>query len=738
MAATDATPIPIKNQAYRAYFPIYDNDGDLVTGATGLDSERSLDGATVADCTNEATEIATSSGLYYLDLTAAEMNTSCTIVKVKSTSTDSKDAVLVFYPQESGDIKVDVQSWLGTAVATPTVAGVPEVDITHIQGGTQTVTDLKDFADAGYDPATNKVEGVKLVDTTTTNTDMVAAAPTAAANADAVWDEAKAGHVGAGSFGEEVQTHALSTEISALNDVSAADVNAQCDTAIADAALATAAALTTVDANVDAILVDTGTTLENHLTDIKGATFSGATDSLEAIRDRGDAAWITGSGTGLTALATGTAQGGSASTIQLAAGETFADDEMNGNVVKVTGGTGAGQARVITDYVGSTDTATVTPNWITNPDATSTYEIVEGSMNLTAISNDAQSAADLKDFADAGYDPATNKVEGVKLVDTTTTNTDMLTNSGIADAVWDEASTGHVTAGTYGEIVPTLSTSAEVLAVEAKVDIVDTNVDSILDDTGTSGVVISTATQDAIAGQVWDEAKAGHVTAGTFGEEVQDHATSGEIAALNDPSAATIADAVWDEAKAGHVGVGSFGEEVQAHALSTEVSAVETKVDTVDTVVDGIQTDLDNGTDGLGAIKGDTAAILTDTADMQPKIGTPAADVSADIAAVKVDTAAILVDGPQKLTKNTAYNNFTFMMLNSTDHVTPQTGETVTAQRSIDGAAFGACANSVTEIGNGWYKINLAASDLNGDNIALKFTAGTSDQTNISIITQPT
>lgn len=54
--------------------------------------------------------------------------------------------------------------------------------------------------------------------------------------------------------------------------------------------------LGTIDSNVDAILVDTGTTLETHLTDIKGATFSGTTDSLEAIRDRGDAAWITAVG----------------------------------------------------------------------------------------------------------------------------------------------------------------------------------------------------------------------------------------------------------------------------------------------------------------------------------------------------------------------------------------------------------------------------------------------------------
>ena len=68
--------------------------------------------------------------------------------------------------------RVDLGEWLGTAVATPTVAGVPEVDPTHLGGVAQSLTDLKDFADAGYDPATNKVEGVKLADTTTTNTDM--------------------------------------------------------------------------------------------------------------------------------------------------------------------------------------------------------------------------------------------------------------------------------------------------------------------------------------------------------------------------------------------------------------------------------------------------------------------------------------------------------------------------------------------------------------------------------------
>ena len=43
--------------------------------------------------------------------------------------------------------------------------------------------------------------------------------------------------------------------------------------------------LATIDGIVDAILIDTGTTLEGHLTDIKGATFNTSQDSLEAIRN---------------------------------------------------------------------------------------------------------------------------------------------------------------------------------------------------------------------------------------------------------------------------------------------------------------------------------------------------------------------------------------------------------------------------------------------------------------------
>jgi hypothetical protein len=122
MASTDAKLLPIKNTAYRVTFPLLDADGDLVAAATGLDSEVSKDGGTFVDCTNEATEIATGSGIYYLDLTATEMNADTTAVIIKTTSSGAKTTALVMYPLEAGDIFVNVTQWAGNATATGNIA----------------------------------------------------------------------------------------------------------------------------------------------------------------------------------------------------------------------------------------------------------------------------------------------------------------------------------------------------------------------------------------------------------------------------------------------------------------------------------------------------------------------------------------------------------------------------------------------------------------------------------------
>ncbi len=133
MAASDATPRPIKNQAYRVSFPIYDNDGDLVAGAAGLDSEVSKDAGTYADCTNEATEIAPSSGTYYLDLTATEMDANTVVILVKTSTTNAKTTPIFLYPEDKGLV---VRSAVNDASATTTgfVTDLTEATDDHYNG----------------------------------------------------------------------------------------------------------------------------------------------------------------------------------------------------------------------------------------------------------------------------------------------------------------------------------------------------------------------------------------------------------------------------------------------------------------------------------------------------------------------------------------------------------------------------------------------------------------------------
>jgi lysophospholipase L1-like esterase len=87
------------------------------------------------------------------------------------------------------------------------------------------------------------------------------------------------------------------------------------------------------------------------------------------------------------AITAGTAQAGAASTITLAAGASATNGQYFNNWIHITGGTGVGQYRVITGYVGATKVATVGAAWATAPDVTSTYEITAAK---AAYSNSTQ------------------------------------------------------------------------------------------------------------------------------------------------------------------------------------------------------------------------------------------------------------------------------------------------------------------------------------------------------------
>lgn len=114
------------------------------------------------------------------------------------------------------------------------------------------------------------------------------------------------------------------------------------------------------------------------------------------------------------------------------------------------------------------------------------------------------------------FDPAADTVANVTTVATTTTNTDMRGTDGaytgtpptaasIADAVCDEALSGHTTAGTVGKAISdTLADTNELQGDWTDGGRLDLLLDAILADTGTDGVVLSSSTRDAIATSLLD------------------------------------------------------------------------------------------------------------------------------------------------------------------------------------------------------------------------------------------
>lgn len=97
MAATDGLAVPLRSQAFRLTAPIFDADGDLVTGMTGLDAVVSIDGATAFYTQNNPVEVATGIGLCYLDLAATEMAGNTIAGRIIVTNSGAKNTPFVLY-----------------------------------------------------------------------------------------------------------------------------------------------------------------------------------------------------------------------------------------------------------------------------------------------------------------------------------------------------------------------------------------------------------------------------------------------------------------------------------------------------------------------------------------------------------------------------------------------------------------------------------------------------------------
>lgn len=288
----------------------------------------------------------------------------------------------------------------------------------------------------------------------------------------------------------------------------------------------------------------------------------------------------------------------------------------------------------------------------------------------------------------------------------------------IATTVWQDLTAGSdfSTAGSIGLLLKT-------------------DIDAAISSRGTGTALTATQVENA----VWDGLTANHSTAGSFGLLVKTDldtnigsrlATSGYTAP---PTAAAIATTIFTDLTAGtdFSTAGSFGALVKAN-LDTNVGSrmatfsLPANFAALGISVGGHISNVDN----LVANGDKTGYALTQT--FPTNFSTLAI----------TGTGGVTVGGyasgqDPAVRKNQALNAFEFLMVLSSDHVTPATGKTVTAQRSLDGAAFAACANAVTEVGNGIYAINLAAGDLNANFVTLRFSATSCDDSFIFIATQP-
>ena len=254
--------------------------------------------------------------------------------------------------------------------------------------------------------------------------------------------------------------------------------------------------------------------------------------------------------------------GGLSTEVKLRAGASAITNFYKNGLIAITSGTGVGQSRSITAYDGTTKLATIDRAWGTQPVAADGYIILPAAPSSGGA---APSAAT------------------------------------VAAAVWDEVTSTHTTAGSFGQTLQLedsgsvqtggLSTEVKLRAgASAITDFYKNGLIAITSGTGigqsrsitaydgttkiatvdrawgtqpvvADGYIILPAAPSSggaapsaatVAAAVWDETVASHLTVGTTGLKLSETG-----------SVANTASAVWDELTAGHDGFGSFGQTLQ-------------------------------------------------------------------------------------------------------------------------------------------------------------------------------
>lgn len=426
VAAGDAHEFAIYAGRFRVLFPLLDADGDLVTGASTPDSERSIDQGTFADCTNEMTEIATNSGVYYLDLTATETTGKTVVVIAKSATAGMKTTTLVIPIKRmpilrSGTAQAGAGSTItldsGASAKNGAYAGMyiqcSNNSPSNVQGQTRKIISyvgstkvatveaawgtnpssattfdilvpetVNDAAFMGAEFADWAIAGTPKVDVG----GWLGTAPTAPLTAGNVVADVKKWN-GTAVPAEHTAGYPI---VTVKDGTGTGEIDTASGVVLAKdhlgAALATASALATVQADTDDIQTRIPAALVSGRIDASvGAMAANVLTATAINADAITAAKIADAAidratfavdTGLRSSRSNTAAAGAAGSITLDASAGSVDNFYKGMLIYITGGTGIGQLRVCTGYTGSTQVATVAPNWATNPDNTSTFAVL--------------------------------------------------------------------------------------------------------------------------------------------------------------------------------------------------------------------------------------------------------------------------------------------------------------------------------------------------------------------------
>lgn len=218
-------------------------------------------------------------------------------------------------------------------------------------------------------------------------------------------------------------------------------------------------------------------------------------------------------------IAGGTAAAGASGNIELAAATSFGDDEIIGAVVMILSGTGAGQSRYISAWNDTSKEASVSPDWDTAPSTDSVYLVAAvppaptASALLPAVEVASVAGQDITAQAGQNLNTFFDNGDSVSTVVQDDAASAGASAADIADAVLDEALSGHATPGTLGAAIADIDTAtgntddavgamdvvvggiaADLATVEGKIDTIDGIVDDILEDTGTTGVKVDDST----------------------------------------------------------------------------------------------------------------------------------------------------------------------------------------------------------------------------------------------------